>query len=79
MITWILAPSSEVISEDILDPALFVALYLGVVATVFALAEPKNKLETRVRAFTLILCAVIAVIMVVWLSVGILHRVGWIG
>lgn len=59
-----------------LDPALFVALYLGVVATVFALGEPRTTMESRVRAGTLIMCAVITVVMVVWLVVGILVRVG---
>lgn len=61
-----------------LDPALFVALYLGVVATVFALGEPISKLESRLRAGTLIMCAVITIVMVVWLVVGILVRVGLI-
>lgn len=79
MITWVLAPAGPLIPEEILDPAFFVALYLGVVATVFALGEPISKLEIRVRAFTLVLCAVIAVIMVIWLSAGVLARLGLLG
>ena len=37
----------EVISEDILDPALFFAIYLGIVGVVFAMGEPKTHRETR--------------------------------
>jgi hypothetical protein len=63
-------------AEDPLDPALFVALFLGVTATVYAMGEPLTKTEIRLRLVTLVLCAVIAVIMCLWLIVGILHRFG---
>lgn len=76
MITWVLAPTGPPISDDILDPAFFVALYLGVVAAVFSLGEAKSKLEMRLRAGTLILCAIITVILCIWLSLSVLRRVG---
>jgi len=63
-------------AEDPLDPALFVALFLGVTATVYAMGEPLSRTEMRLRLITLILCAVIAVVMAFWLVVGILHRFG---
>jgi hypothetical protein len=76
---WMLADAPTEVVEDVLDPAMFVALYLGVVATVFALGDPISKLETRVRAATLIFCALIAVIMVAWLLTAILRIAGWLG
>jgi hypothetical protein len=82
VITWILTPAAEAaegVSEQDLDPALFVALYLGVVGTVFALGEPRNSVETYLRAGALFFCAIIAVIMILWLSVGIFKIAGWIG
>jgi len=63
-------------AEDPLDPALFVALFLGVTATVYAMDEPLTKTEMRLRLATLVMCAIIAVIMCGWLMVAILHRFG---
>jgi hypothetical protein len=65
------------VTDDPLDPALFVALFLGVTGTVYAMGEPQTKTETRLRLVTLILCAVIAVVMVFWLVTTVLHRAGW--
>lgn len=73
---WMLAPEQVSVTGDALDPALFVALYLGVVATVYALGEPRSKTDTYLRTGTLIMCALITVIMMLWLVVGILHRFG---
>jgi Na+/H+ antiporter NhaC len=64
------------VTGESLDPALFVALYLGVVATVYALGEPRSRTDTYLRTGTLIMCAIITVVMMAWLVIGILHRFG---
>lgn len=78
MITLTIQASSDAITEDALDPALFVALFLGVVGTVYAMGEPLTKGEMRLRMGTLIICAVIALIMAFWLVTGIMRRAGWL-
>jgi hypothetical protein len=65
--------------DEHLDPALFVALFLGVTGTLYAMGEPQSKTEMRLRLGTLIMCAIISVIMALWLVVGIAHRAGWLG
>lgn len=64
--------------EGLTDIALFVAIYVGVFTTVYAVGEPQTKGETMARAIALWLCAVAAVLLIVWLMVAILIRLGLI-
>jgi len=59
-----------------IDGAIFVAVYLGVVGVVFAMGEPQSNGEKRIRIVTLVFCAVLSVVMILWLVVAILNRAG---
>lgn len=58
-----------------LDSALFVALFAGIVGTVFAMGEPESVRERAWRIRVLVICGVISVIMVMWLIVRIVEGV----
>jgi hypothetical protein len=70
--------SPELAIEGLTDIALFVAIYVGVFTTVYAVGDPETKGEEMARAVALWLCAVAAVVLIVWLIVAILIRLGLI-
>jgi hypothetical protein len=58
------------------DIALFIAVYVAVLSTVFAVGEPQTKGEVMGRAIALWMCAVAGAVLIVWLVVAILIRLG---
>ena len=58
--------------QTVLGGELFFAMYLGMVGVVFAMGEPASKTEVRVRNATLAFCAILAVVMILWLAAQIL-------
>lgn len=68
--------SVEQALDALTDIALFVAIYVAVFTTVYALGEPQTKGEVMGRAVALWICAVAAVVLIVWLVVAILLRLG---
>ena len=61
--------------EPHIDAAIFFAIYLGIVGVVFAMGEPQSNREAKVRAVTLVFCAILAVVMIMWVVLGVLDRV----
>jgi uncharacterized membrane protein len=61
--------------DPTLDAALFFAVYLGMVGVVFAMGEPQDRTEKRWRHVTLIFCAILAIVMIMWLVVAVLGKV----
>ncbi len=62
--------------EAFTDIALFIAIYVGVVGIVYAVGEPQTKGEAMGRAIALWMCAVAGVLLIIWLAVAILIRLG---
>ena len=62
--------------EALTDVALFIAIYVAVFTTVYALGEPQTRGEVMGRLIALWICAVAAVILIIWLIVAILFRLG---
>ena len=68
--------SIEQAVEALTDTALFIAVYIGVATTVYAVGEPQTKGEVMARSVALWMCAVAGVVLIIWLIVAILLRVG---
>ena len=68
----------EAALEALTDVVLFITIYAAVVTTVYAIGEPRTKGEVMGRAVALWMCAVSGAVLIVWLLVGILVRVGLI-
>lgn len=62
--------------EALTDVALFIAIYVAVFTTVYALGEPQTKGEVMGRLIALWICAVAAVVLIIWLFVAVLLRLG---
>jgi hypothetical protein len=60
---------------QVLDGAIFVALFLGIVGTVFAMGEAQDPREAKFRHATLYFCAVMAFVMMIWLILILIQRV----
>jgi hypothetical protein len=58
-----------------LGPELFFAIYLGLVGVLFAMGPPETKSEARWRSVTLAFCAILAVVMIMWLAVRVIAAV----
>jgi ABC-type dipeptide/oligopeptide/nickel transport system permease component len=58
------------------DIALFIAVYIGVFTTVYAVGEPKTKGDKVARTVALWMCAVAGVLLIIWLAIAIFIRVG---
>lgn len=58
------------------DMALFIAVFVAVLSTVYAVGEPVTKGEVMGRAIALWMCAVTGALLVVWLFAALLIRVG---
>ncbi len=61
--------------ETELGAELFFAIYLGLVGVVFAMGPPETKSEQRWRSVTLAFCAILAVVMIMWLAVRLIAAV----
>jgi hypothetical protein len=64
--------------EALTDVALFIAVYVGVLPTIYAVGEPRTRSEVMGRAVALWLCAIAGVLLIIWLAVAILIRLGLI-
>ena len=62
--------------DALTDVALFIAIYVAVFTTVYAVGEPQTKGEVMGRLIALWLCAVAAVVLIVWLITAIMIRIG---
>lgn len=65
--------------ESVFGAELFFAIYLGLVGVVFAMGEPKSETEGKVRTMTLVFCAILAVVMILWLAAQVLSAVMGLG
>ncbi len=65
--------------ETELGAELFFAIYLGLVGVVFAMGPPETKNEQRWRSVTLVFCAILAVVMIMWLAINVIVAVAHIG
>lgn len=68
--------SVEQAIESLTDVVLFITIYAAVVTTIYAIGEPRTKGEVMGRAIALWMCAVASAVLIVWLLIGILIRVG---
>ena len=68
--------STEAALDALTDIALFIAVYVAVLSTAFAVGEPQTKGEVMGRAIALWLCAVAGAVLIVWLVVAIFLRLG---
>lgn len=62
--------------DALTDIALFIAVYVAVLSTVFAVGEPQTKGEVMGRAVALWMSAVAGAALIVWLIIAILIRLG---
>ena len=58
-----------------LGAELFFGIYLGLVGVLFAMGPAENKSEARWRSVTLAFCAILAVVMILWLAVRVIAAV----
>jgi hypothetical protein len=58
-----------------LGSELFFAIYLGLVGVLFAMGPAETKSEARWRSLTLAFCAILAVVMILWLAVRVIAAV----
>jgi hypothetical protein len=62
--------------ESLTDVALFITVYVSLIATIWGIGEPQTKGEAMGRAVGLWTCAVLGVLLTIWLIVGMLIRLG---
>jgi hypothetical protein len=62
--------------ESLTDVALFITVYVSLIATIWGIGEPRTKGEAMGRAVGLWTCAVLGVLLTIWLIVGMLIRLG---
>ena len=62
--------------DALTDVALFIAIYVAVFTTVYAVGEPQTKGEIMGRLIALWICAIAGVVLIVWLAVAVLLRLG---
>lgn len=58
-----------------LGSELFFAIYLGLVGVIFAMGPAESKSEARWRSVTLAFCAILAIVMIMWLVVRVIAAV----
>jgi hypothetical protein len=68
--------STEQALEALTDIALFIAIYIGVLPTIYAVGEPKTRNEAMARSVALWMCAVAGLLLIIWLAVAIFIRLG---
>lgn len=64
--------------EELTDVVLFITIYAAVVTTIYAIGEPQTESEVMGRVIALWMCAISAAVLIVWLIIGILIRLGLI-
>jgi len=64
--------------ESLTDVALFITVYVSLIATIWGIGEPQTRGEAMGRAIGLWTCAVLGVMLTIWLIIGMLIRVGLI-
>lgn len=62
--------------DALTDIALFIAVYVAVFTTVYAIGEPQTRGEVMGRLIALWLCAIASVVLILWLILAILFRIG---
>jgi len=62
--------------DALTDIALFIAVYIAVATTVYAVGEPQTRGEIMARSVALWMCAIAGVVLIIWLIVAILIRLG---
>lgn len=62
--------------EALTDIALFITIYVSLVATIYGIGEPRTEGERVGRLIGLWTCAICGVLITIWLIVGLLIRVG---
>lgn len=62
--------------ESLTDVALFITVYVSLIATIWGIGEPQTKGEAMGRAVGLWTCAVLGVLLTMWLIVGMFIRLG---
>jgi hypothetical protein len=62
--------------DSLTDVALFITVYVSLIATIWGIGEPQTKGEAMGRAIGLWTCAVLGVMLTIWLFVGMLIRLG---
>jgi hypothetical protein len=62
--------------DALTDVALFITVYVSLIATIYGIGEPQTKGEAMGRAVGLWTCAVCGVMLVLWLFAGLLIRLG---
>jgi hypothetical protein len=62
--------------EALSDMALFIAIYVGVVGTVFALGDPRKDSEVMARTVAFWMCGITGVLLMVWLVLAMILRIG---
>ena len=65
--------------EALTDVVLFITIYAAVLTTVYAIGETRTRSEEMGRAVALWMCAVSGAVLIVWLVIGILIRLGLLG
>ena len=68
--------TTEQAVEALTDVALFITVYVSLIATIYGIGEPRTKGEVMGRAIGLWTCAVTGVLLVIWLFVALLIRLG---
>jgi hypothetical protein len=58
------------------DTALFITVYVSLIATIWGIGEPRTKGEAMGRAIGLWTCGVLGVMLTIWLFIGMLIRLG---
>lgn len=70
--------TSEAAIEALTDVALFIAVYVAVLPTIYAVGEPRTRGEVMGRAIALWMCAIAGVLLIIWLAVAIVIRLGFV-
>jgi hypothetical protein len=68
--------SPEHALDALTDTALFITVYVSLIATIWGIGEPQTKGEAMGRAIGLWTCAVCGVVLVIWLVIGLFIRLG---
>ena len=68
--------TNEEAVEALTDVAFFITVYVSLIATIYGIGEPRTKGEAMGRAIGLWSCGILGVLLVAWLIVALLIRVG---
>jgi hypothetical protein len=62
--------------EALTDVALFITVYVSLIATILGLGEPRTRGEEMGRLVGFWTCGVVGVLVAIWLLAGLLIRIG---